>query len=225
MLQAGCCMPETLGPRPLDGESDTLTRELLARYRAGDLRAERRLFERFRDVLLTRARANSLFRTHARHVSSEDVVQEVFWRAVSSGLLQRFEDRGSGSLERALVVILERTLVDTARRLGAQKRAAEGQAVELDQLAHQDRRGGERSLISPEATPTSRARAAELIQECRALLDDAEWDVWRMVELDGLAQVEVAGLTGSTLATVRCTLFRAREKLIRNLQPRHEERG
>src|SRR5882672_1656625 len=165
-------MPETLGSQPKDGGSETLTRELLARYRAGDLRAERRLFDRFRGVLLARASANSLFRTHARHVSSEDVVQEVFWRAVSSGLLQRFEDRGSGSLERALGVILERTLVDTARRLGAQKRASDGQAVELDALAHHERRRGERALVSPEATPTSRARAAELIQECRALLDD-----------------------------------------------------
>jgi RNA polymerase sigma factor (sigma-70 family) len=218
-------MPESIGTQSQDGERATLTRELLVRYRAGDLRAERRLFERFRDVLLVRARANSLFRTHGRHVSAEDVVQEVFWRAVSSGLLQRFEDRGSGSLERALGVVLERTLVDTARRLGAQKRATEGQAVELESLAHDDRRRGERGLVSPEATPTSRARASELIQESRAQLDDNEWDVWRMVELDGIAQVEVAGLTGSTLAAVRGTLFRAREKLIRNLQPHHEERG
>jgi RNA polymerase sigma factor (sigma-70 family) len=221
-------MSETAGSDK-NGESETLTRELLERYRAGDFRAERRLFDRFRDLLISRAGSHSLLRLHARQVSPEDVVQEVMWRALSSGLLQRFEDRGQGSLEKALCVILERTIVDTARRLGAQKRGRDADSIELETLdalppVHSGRgalsRDG-RGVFSSEATPTSRARAAELFQECRALLDDNEWDVWRLVELDGLAQVEVAGLLGSTLASVRTTLFRAREKLIRHLEPRH----
>jgi hypothetical protein len=74
-------------PRGASGQP-TLTRELLERYRAGDFEAERELFERFRGELLARTRSHPRMRPIAREVTPEDVVQEVFWRVLSGGLLR-----------------------------------------------------------------------------------------------------------------------------------------
>src|SRR5262249_39660261 len=79
--------------------SPTLTRDLLARYLAGDLDAERKLFERHRQALIAKARSARQLRAVERDVTAEDVVQEVMWRVLSSGMLRTFEDRGRGSLE------------------------------------------------------------------------------------------------------------------------------
>lgn len=100
----------------------TVTRELLERYRAGAFSAEERLFGRFRERLLALARAHSGLRAVSRHASAEDVVQEVFWRLLSSGALARFEDRGPGSLEALMRTILDRTVVDVVRRASSAKR-------------------------------------------------------------------------------------------------------
>ena len=90
------------------------TREQLAAWLSGDAEAARGLFARHRDELLARAQTHRLMRPLRRHVTPEDVVDEVFLRALSSGLLTRFEDRGKGSLMGALYTVLDRVLADAA---------------------------------------------------------------------------------------------------------------
>ena len=46
----------------------------------------------------------------------EDLVQEVYCRALSSGVLERFEDVRRGRLGALLASILHNTIVDTVRR-------------------------------------------------------------------------------------------------------------
>src|SRR5262245_22188671 len=90
--------PDDGGPPP--------TRAQLAAWLAGDAEAARALFSRHRDELLARAQSHRLMRRLKGHVTAEDMVAEVFLRALSSGLLQRFEVRGKGSLMGGLYTVL-----------------------------------------------------------------------------------------------------------------------
>lgn len=196
--------------------SPTVTRELLTRYLAGDHDAERRLFDRFRASLLRRASGHRLMRPIAGRVSAEDIVQEVFWRALSSGMLQDFDDRGRGSLAAALNVVLDRTLVDVGRRLSAAKREGDRTARSLDEIGDGAMIDDTR-LSSRDPTPTSHAREDELVKACRDTLGEREWETWELVELSGWTCEDAARHLGQTAAAVRGVLFRARAKLLRAL--------
>lgn len=197
---------------PLRDSSPTLTRDLLARYLCGDHEAERSLFDRHRALLLRKARGHRLLRPIARQVLAEDIVQEVFWRALSSGMLRGFEDRGRGSLAAALTLVLERTLMDAGRRLSAQKRGGD-----LAQRVSSDLSAAPSPACSRDPTPTSCARESELLELCRRELSPREWEVFERVELGGATREEVAASLGESAAAVRGLLFRARGKLSRAL--------
>jgi RNA polymerase sigma factor (sigma-70 family) len=189
----------------------TLTRELLVRYLAGSYEAERRLFERMRPGLLQRARRHRL----PPSLEPEDAVQEAFWRVLSSGLLSRFEDRGPGSLEAALVSVLDRTVKDMLRRAGARKRS--GELVKVPRGRSGFALGIEPEPTGREVTPTSNARHSELEELCRRTLGEREWEAWRRVELGGWSAVDAAEELGESAASVRGLLFRARQKLVKAL--------
>ena len=203
-------------PQSEPDSAPTLTRELLSRYLAGNLAAETRLFERARAALVVRARGHSRMKPIARHVTAEDAVQEVLWRALSSGMLSRFEDRGPGSLEAALSTILDRTLVDFGRRYGAMKRGADQVSGSLDQAREANGRS-QSDPASTQTTPTSHARANELTELCQRILDPREREAWELVELRGLDSSQAAASLGTTSASVRGLLLRARAKLVRAL--------
>jgi RNA polymerase sigma factor (sigma-70 family) len=155
----------------------------------------------------------------ARHVSAEDVVQEVLWRALSSGLLREFEDNGSGSLERVLSVILDRTLVDFGRRHGTQKRGGGSGTLSLDQESASESVQGPRPGLQ-ETTPTSSARSNEILELCKRSLEPREWQAWELVEFGGLDSNEAAARLGVSASAVRGLILRARAKLVRALESR-----
>jgi RNA polymerase sigma factor (sigma-70 family) len=195
------------------------TRDLLDRYRAGDAAAELALFERLRTQLLAKASAHPRLRTLRRHVSAEDAVHEVSWRALSSGLLTRFEDRGPGSLEAALLTILDRTLVDMGRRHGARKRGGDALVHSLD--ASKEFSGDSsvartmaEALPDSATTPSVRARSNELLANCRQILSPREFEAWKLVECLEQDSVDAGRRMGVSDSSVRGLVKRAKAKLV-----------
>lgn len=193
--------------------SRTRTRELLERWLAGDSGAERRLFERYRALLVERARSARWMRALARHAAPEDLVDEVFLRAFASGALAEFDCRGEGALERFLAKLLDSVAIDALRRHGRLKRGAGRPDLSLEWGALGE--PGSLALTATDTTPTGRARAEDLTALCRSLLSDAEWEVFRLCELEGRSSVEVGERLGTSAAAVRGTLFRARQRILR----------
>ena len=198
-----------------DRHPPTLTGEILARYLKGDFAAEQALFSRFNATLLARARRYPQIKSLPRTHTPDDVVQEVFQRALAAGLLRNFEDRGRGSLEALLVTILERTMVDISRRHAAQKRGGGRTPIELEPSAeHADVND---RLASDDTTPTSKARAGELVDLARKTLGPRELEVWELIQIHGLDANEAAKRLGVSASAVRGILFRAHSKLVRAL--------
>lgn len=196
--------PDDGGPPP--------TRDQLAAWLAGDAEAERALFGRHRAELLARAQSHRLTRRLRGQVTAEDMVDEVFLRALSSGLLQRFEDRGKGSLMGALYTVLDRTLKDAVRRhLGTDKRGQDVGFVSLDEASLRAAGGG---LRAPDPTPTSRVRANDLLDLCRTALPPREWDVWRRLHVEGQDHATIAAQLSLSEAAVRGLVYRARERIV-----------
>ena len=198
-------------------ESDPLpegvrTEKLIERALAGDREAERLLFEPHHGWLIAKARRHPSTREVERRSSwtPEDLAQEVIRRMLDSGLLNRFEDHGPGSLRRALGSILDRVIWDRLRRAGALKRSADVLGMSCDD-------GGgallpEVPASSSEPTPSSSARAAEFREKAKALLSGVEWEVFRL-SLEGLNSVEIASRLGKADSTVREAHARAKAKL------------
>ena len=118
-----------------------------------------------------------------------------------------------------LFTILDRVLADVYRRHGARKRPGrlaqgKGHAEESDEPEESDR------LLSLEPTPTSSVRAKELIELCREHLDEREWQVWSLTEVDGLDSPAIASRMDISDAAVRGVLRRARKKLLEVLVSR-----
>lgn len=205
----------------------TRTRDLLSRYLAGDRTAECRLFETQRALLVERAREHPLMRALAPHATPEDLVGECLVRTLDSRALDTFEDRGPGSLRNLLFAILDNVMKDACRRRQAQKRGGRfGPAVSLEAKGWDSSRPLGASLpASSETTPTGAARAKELLELCRAVLSPAEWEVWRLAELDGLDSREVAERVGSTPGSVRSKIRRIRAKLIAEIASRGDGSG
>lgn len=207
-----------LPPGSDDAGGPQSTRSLVAGFEVGDSEASEALVERYRPDLLKRAEANSWMKAISRHTSAEDVVQEVFWRAFSSNLFSAREERESGALRRALIVVLERVLADHHRRLGSSKRGSGVSHLSLDVESKSG--GGETSsslmgqLSSSLTTPTVSARSAELIRLCQDHLEEREWTVWRLRVVAGLSFEEIGGLQTGSAASIRGIYHRARMKLI-----------
>ncbi|TAJ16748.1 MAG: hypothetical protein EPO68_10525 [Planctomycetota bacterium] len=199
--------------------SDANTGRLLDRARAGDPDAERELFDEFRPALLADASRHRLMPLLARTLSAEDVVSELWLRCYSTAALRDFEHRGAGSLLRFLRIVLDRVVIDLVRRSSAAKRSElePGTSVEATGARSAEL---EQWRDSKAPTPTSQARARELAELCRAVLEPDEWDTWRRAELDGEDSEAIGRATGRSAAAVRGTLFRARKKLLLSLDRR-----
>jgi DNA-directed RNA polymerase specialized sigma24 family protein len=165
---------------------------------------------------MRRARWHPLTSVVSEVHTPEDVVQDVLARALKADLFARYEDRGPGTLGALLGVVLTHTLEDHARRLGALKHGAGEQPASLD--ASGDDTPRRERLAAPRPSPSAEVRAKDLLERSRQLLAPHEWDLWRLVEVDGLRPEDIAGLTGRTAASVRGVLFRARLKLMAGLR-------
>lgn len=183
------------------------TRELLARYLRGESSAERELFERHRAELVDAARRHPLMPALASSATPEDLVGDCLVRVLGSGALRRFEDRGRGSLAGFLATVLDRVVLDACRRTSAAKRDHGPRALDADGAG----------AAAAGSTPTSAARAEELLALCCAVLAPRDWELWRWIELDGLRSEDVAQRTGTTAAAVRSRMRRIRARLLREL--------
>jgi len=203
-----------VGRNPIEADVES-TRERLEAALAGDREAERRLFDEHRAWLVEQARRERSVALLRPHVSLDDLVHEVFVRVLTTKALEgRFQDRGTGSLRRYLVTILRRVVVDEVRRQRAIKRGANARTVSFDEG---DGLGAPMASPHPSAddpSPTSNARAAELLALCRRELSEEEWKVWDLVEGRGLSSKEAGELLGSSPAAVRGVLFRAKRRLL-----------
>ena len=144
------------------------------------------------------------------------MAQEALCRALSSGLFQRVEDRGRGSLRNVLFRVLDRTFLDALRRQNAAKRSAN----ELRLVGDEEGTGAHplAGLVDArEPTPTSTARAREWIARCQRVLTPREWAVWSAVEVEGLSPAQAAERCGIGGNAARGLLLRARTRLIREL--------
>lgn len=168
--------------------------------RAGDEVAAQRLWEGYFRRLVRLARARLAGRP-AGPAGSEDVALSAFdsfCRAAAAGRFPRLADRND--LWQILVMLTARKAIDAVDRELADKRG--GGAV-----------GGGSSLegaIGAEPTP---AFAAEVADQCRALLDrlgDANLRRVALWKLEGYTNAEIAGLLDRSVATVELKL-----KLIR----------
>ncbi len=194
------------------------TRDLLNGYLAGSREDEYRLFELHRERLLRRATNEPRIARLARYTSPEDLVNEVFLKALSSGILKKLEDRGRGSLTRLLSKILDDVAIDIYRWHGAEKRG-DGRLPSSYDGHDENARGGQAQCVavSLDTTPTSKVRAGELLDRCREVLDPYEWEVWHLVEVESFSSVEIAGRLHTTDSAVRGILRRARRKLLARL--------
>jgi len=107
-------------------------------------------------------------------------------------------------------VVLDHVLKDAARRAGRRRRGSGLTEVSLDDLGDATRH----DLPSdPSPSPTSDARAAELLALARERLDERAWSVWYAVEVEGMASTDVAEWLDVTPSAVRGILLRARARL------------
>jgi DNA-directed RNA polymerase specialized sigma24 family protein len=160
--------------------------------RAGDDVAAQRLWEGYFRRLVGLARARLAGRP-AGPAGSEDVALSAFdsfCRAVAAGRFPRLSDRND--LWQILVMLTARKAIDAVDRELADKRG--GGAI-----------GGGSSLegaIGSEPTP---AFAAEVADQCRALLDQLrDPDLRRIAlwKLEGYTNAEIAGLLDKSVVTV-----------------------
>jgi RNA polymerase sigma factor (sigma-70 family) len=199
-------------------EERTRTHDRLARYLTGDHEAERRLFEAQRAELSRRASSSSWMAGLSAHVTPEDLVDEVFLRVLESGLLRSFHDPRPGALADLLGTVLEGVATDAYRRAQALKRGGGTPIRSLDGHGKAgDTTGDGLAVASREPTPTSDARASELVQLCRTVLEPREWEVWRLIEQEGLHSSTVARRLGTSDAAVRGLFRRARLRILRVL--------
>ena len=141
------------------------------------------------------------------------MVQEAFIRLVSSGLRERFEDRGPGSLHATLLRVVDHTILDALRAQRTLKRALDDGGADADM-----RVPAENLFDSREPSPTSEARMDEWMSRCRAVLSEREWRVWHAVEVCRQSKQEVAQELGVSASAVRGCYYRARKRILASLR-------
>jgi len=208
-------LKDLLPENPVDPERDaTPPRMLISSYLAGDRAAEQSLFHKHSELLLRKVRSHPWMAGLRKHASPEDVVNEVFLRALSSGVLRTLEPRERGALSRVLFKILDRVLTDMYRRHGAAKRDLPMTSTGSDTEGRGVGYWIDGAVPSDATTPTSSARVRELLEICRAHLTEREWEVWRRVEIEGLGAQGAAEALGLSPSAVRSLTFRARAKML-----------
>ncbi len=100
---------------------ETLSAEIVARWRAGDQQAAGALFRRYAERLLALARSRLSSRL-ARHIDPEDVVQSAYRSFFSGARAGRYVLKRSGDLWRLLVAITLPKLHHQVERPPAGKR-------------------------------------------------------------------------------------------------------
>lgn len=195
---------------PSPAKSSTLTEVLLERHRADDPEATVRMFLRLRGALLGEVRGHPYYPGVASAHTVEDVVSELWRRVFETGALDRFEDRGPGSLRAFLYRTLDCLLVDLQRKLTARKRAAD-RGRSLD--AARDDLGSVAEPAAKAAGPKTEVVLRDWVEQCANALAGDEQIVWRLRTVEGLDFAVIAGRIHRSEAGARGVMHRALQRL------------
>ncbi len=193
----------------------------MRRVQAGDRDAKEDLYCRLREPLMARIQSHPLFPRLRASASAEDLLSDVYARCEVTRAFESFEETGPRSVRRFLGTVVHCALVDAARRRLAARRG--GGWSSFGALADDGHPAA--SLPSPGPTPTSDARASELVARIRRALSDREWEAWRLREIEGLDVDDIAARSGATRKAIWSLLQRARVKLLAMLEAEHAGRA
>ena len=191
-------------------EDSCRTEEALAQARAGSHTAEQYVFHKLWRFLIERTRRSPTWPAVKRYMEVEDAAQGLWLTIFSRDSLAGFEDRGEGSLRAWLACCLEHYLVDTLRRLNAERRGGGALQVPLE--------GGKSSTFgmvpaSPEPGPSTMVRFADWAQRCRQVLTPREHRIWCLRVDNELSFKEIGERLDITPAAARGVHHRAIERL------------
>jgi RNA polymerase sigma-70 factor (ECF subfamily) len=177
------------------GEAETLL--ILEKIRGGDSEGWSELYRRYHDPLLFWIRMNMGSRLR-RFLQSEDIFQSVALEWLRE--LDRFEYRGTGSLQRFLRRLILNKIRDRAEFHRAEKRG-EPEALDEDRV--------------PAVLPPSYQdpETFERLERALLKLPEAMRDVVLLHKVEGLSTKEVASRLGKSDEAVRKTYSRALAKL------------
>ncbi len=183
---------------------------LVAAAQSGDKTALEDLFQRYLPIV----RQIVAFRMGLRMrqlVDVDDIVQESLLRILQS--IARFDHRTEGSFRHWLSRCVEREVIDSARRLEAQKRGG-GKVHPLSDYE------GDMTMVSipRQEGPTASAilygkELEERFEGALLELKENQRELIILRQLCGMSFEEISEATGSKEGTVRKTFARALEKL------------
>lgn len=174
--------------------------DLVQRIRAGERAAWDELYARYHDQLLlaVRMRLGSGLR---RYLQSEDIFQSVALEAFEA--LERFEYRGTGSLERFLRTLVVNKIRDRADLFAAEKRGGAWGEETLD----------ETRLTGPAGPSYHDAVRYERLERALNALAAEERELIVLRKLEGLTGQEVAARLGCSDEAARKAFSRAMARL------------
>jgi RNA polymerase sigma-70 factor (ECF subfamily) len=178
---------------------ESVSMDLVRRIQAGERAAWNELYARYHDQLLLSVRMR-LGAGLRRHLESEDIFQSVALEAFRA--LERFEYRGTGSLERFLNTLVVNKIRDRADLHAAAKRGGAHAPEPLDESAH-----------APRGPSYHDAERYERLERALNALapEEREWIVLR--KLEGLSSQEAARHFGCSDEAARKAFSRAMARL------------
>lgn len=187
-----------------ESESQRRRTEVVARmYKESPSSADAELFSRMREALMPFIKSHPVFRALSNFMGEEDVLQEVLLRFLERRALDRFEDRGPGSLRAYVKKFADRVLRDLLRSCIAKKRGGEAEVGEVDSGVREAAPG-----------PSTVVRHADHMAWCRDALPEQQSEAWELHVENGLDFEEIAGRLKCTAAAVRGRVFRAIIRLV-----------
>jgi len=190
---------------------DSCVTEWLARIKAGDPEAARRLWKGYFTKLVGLARGK--LRAAPRTVADEEDVAlsafDSFCRGAGNGRFPQLDDRDD--LWQVLFMITTRKAAGLARREMRQKRGG-GRVVQVSSLVAEGS-GNEAYLDPADMSPTAEF-AALVSEECGSLLDSLADDTLRAIavwKMEGYTNAEIAEKIGRVEGTVERKLALIRQ--------------
>lgn len=182
---------------------------LLDRWRGGDPSAFGPLHDRLSPLLRSRIQRMPGWGSLDGHHQLDDILQEVWARAVLQ-VKEEFQHIGPGSLFGFLAKVAERTVVDLARKRGAQKRGGGG----VRQLPTAFESATSKPGASAPESPTGQARIGDLLRIARDVLNDREYQAWDLVAWQQYTDREASLAMRCSTAAIRSLMLRSRTKII-----------
>jgi len=183
----------------------------IGRLKAGDSAAAQPLWENYFDRLVTQAR-RKLAGNAPVAADEEDVALsafESFFRRAREGRFPDLDDRDD--LWKLLLSITGRKALNLIRNEHREKRGG-GHVRQASALVGEGDADAFAAVLGREPTPEL---AAQLAEECRRLLDgldDTDLRAVAVAKMEGWTNAEIAGLRGSSIATVERKLNLIRKR-------------